>query len=297
MRDQLVSIIIPTYNRAKYIGETLESILNQTYRNWECILVDDGSSDNTREIINEYIKLDDRIKLFFRPKSRIKGANSCRNYGYELSKGLFIQWFDADDIMSSTMLQEKIYELKLSKTDFVVSEAVEFQVNINNIIKRWKQRESETPMVEHALGKINFLISGPLFKKTFLKGKSLFNESLQRKQEWEFYTRLLGFGPQYSILRKPLFYYRNHPESINGINSPETIRSMILADLLVYKNTIETISEENKKFKFQQHFFRKIISRSKIALKNKYLFTYFKGLWGALSIIDFNYIINYFQRK
>ncbi len=136
-----------------------------------------------------------------------------------------------------------------------------------------------------------------MFRRDFLEGKKLWNETLQRKQDYEFFNRILAQSTNYKIVDECLFFYRQHSQSINGINSPTTIRSMILADLLVYKNTIQTISEEDEKFKFQQHFFRKIISRSKIALKSKYVFTFFKGLWGALSIIDFNYIINYFQRK
>src|SRR5690554_5799485 len=101
MSDQnpLVSIIIPTFNRAHLIGETLDSVLAQTYHNWECIVVDDGSTDNTDEVMAEYIAKDARFQYHHRPAVKSKGANACRNYGFEKSKGAYIQWFDSDDLM------------------------------------------------------------------------------------------------------------------------------------------------------------------------------------------------------
>ena len=76
----LVSIIIPTYNRAHLIAETLDSIIAQTYTNWECIVVDDGSTDPTDELMETYCKKDSRFQYYHRPKNRPKGANACRNY-------------------------------------------------------------------------------------------------------------------------------------------------------------------------------------------------------------------------
>ncbi|MCM2302197.1 MAG: glycosyltransferase, partial [Flavobacteriaceae bacterium] len=94
MQIPLVSIIIPTFNRAHLIGETLDSILAQTYTNWECIVVDDGSSDNTHIVVGQYVAKDSRIKYVHRPEHMLKGPSSCRNYGFELSKGEYINWFD-----------------------------------------------------------------------------------------------------------------------------------------------------------------------------------------------------------
>src|SRR5690606_34265329 len=104
MNDPLISIVIPTYNRAQFIAETLTSVKNQTYQNWECVVVDDGSTDNTIEIIQQFTASDDRFKLYSRPTNRPKGANACRNYGFEVSSGLYINWFDSDDIMAPTFI-------------------------------------------------------------------------------------------------------------------------------------------------------------------------------------------------
>jgi len=117
----LVSIIIPTYNRAHLIGETLDSVLAQTYQHWECIVVDDGSTDNTSELLKDYCAKDARFQYHQRPFDRPKGGNSCRNYGFELSKGDLIQWFDSDDLMYPKLLDLKLDKFNAdSKIDFIV---------------------------------------------------------------------------------------------------------------------------------------------------------------------------------
>lgn len=95
----LVSIIIPVYNRAHLIAETLNSITGQTYAHWECIVVDDGSTDNTPEVLDVYAQQDSRIVIYKRPEQLPKGPNACRKFGFEKAKGEYISWFDSDDIM------------------------------------------------------------------------------------------------------------------------------------------------------------------------------------------------------
>jgi glycosyltransferase involved in cell wall biosynthesis len=90
MSTPLVSIIIPTFNRASIINDTLDSILDQTYSNWECLVVDDGSTDETKKVIHNYALKDPRISALERPPEKSKGANSCRNYGLSLAKGDYV---------------------------------------------------------------------------------------------------------------------------------------------------------------------------------------------------------------
>ena len=81
--NPLISIIIPTYNRASMLGKTLDSILAQTYTFWECIIVDDGSTDDTIEVVKSYTEKDTRLHFYTRPNNMLKRANACRNYGFE----------------------------------------------------------------------------------------------------------------------------------------------------------------------------------------------------------------------
>jgi len=94
-----LSIIIPLYNRAKLIVETLDSILAQTYEDWECIVVDDGSTDDSLAVAQSYAEKDVRFTVVPRPHDRIKGGNTCRNIGYQMATGNLIYWFDSDDLL------------------------------------------------------------------------------------------------------------------------------------------------------------------------------------------------------
>jgi glycosyltransferase involved in cell wall biosynthesis len=108
MNDSLVSIVIPNYNRANLIGETLDSIIQQTYEDWECIIVDDRSTDGSIEIIKNYSNKDSRFLLIERPQEYSKGANACRNIGKSLAHGKYIIFFDSDDIMLPNHIEEKV---------------------------------------------------------------------------------------------------------------------------------------------------------------------------------------------
>lgn len=106
--QSLVSIVIPTFNRAHLIGETLDSVLAQTYPEWECIIVDDGSTDNTNELVNEYLTQDSRFQYYHRPNDRVKGPSACRNIGIEKSKGYYIIFLDSDDLLGPTCLKNRV---------------------------------------------------------------------------------------------------------------------------------------------------------------------------------------------
>lgn len=102
----LVSIITPSYNASHYIEETIQSVLNQTYQNWEMIIVDDISTDDTVNIINKYCKIDDRIHLFILDEKG--GASLARNKAIRESKGQYIAFLDADDIWKQNKLERQV---------------------------------------------------------------------------------------------------------------------------------------------------------------------------------------------
>src|SRR5690554_5694001 len=101
-----ISIIIPVFNRQKLIKETLDSVLAQIYENWECIVVDDGSTDETWEVLEQYAKKDARIKIHKRHRDP-KGAPTCRNIGMELSEGEYLIFLDSDDLLAKWALQHR----------------------------------------------------------------------------------------------------------------------------------------------------------------------------------------------
>lgn len=106
--NPLVSIIIPTFNRATLIIETLNSVKNQSYSNWECIIVDDGSSDDTASVICNYTDEDRRYLYVVKDKNRTKGPSACRNIGISLAKGKYVVFLDSDDVFDEFCLENRI---------------------------------------------------------------------------------------------------------------------------------------------------------------------------------------------
>ncbi|MGM0932661.1 MAG: glycosyltransferase family 2 protein [Bacteroidota bacterium] len=215
--NPLVSIIIPTFNRAHLIGETLDSISAQSYQIWECLVVDDGSSDYTNELINFYCEKDSRFSYYKRPINRKKGANTCRNYGLELSKGHFINWFDDDDLMHPKKLEFQIASLEDSNYNFSICQTLIFENNLSNILGlRHEKIYSNNPFEDYLMEKIGWLTQAPLWKKDFLIQNSFkFDEELQAAQEWEFHCRVLFYCNGYDRIEQPLVYIRQHLESVS----------------------------------------------------------------------------------
>lgn len=104
MKDGLVSIITPCYNGEKYIRETMESVIAQTYQQWEMVVVDDGSTDSSASIVSEYEKCDSRIKLV---KQNNAGSAAARNNGIRLAEGQYIALLDADDLWHNDFLEKQ----------------------------------------------------------------------------------------------------------------------------------------------------------------------------------------------
>ena len=209
----LVSIIIPTYNRAHLIGETLDTVLVQTYQNWECIIVDDGSTDNTDEVMESYTAMDHRIQFHHRPKDRLKGANACRNYGFEISKGEFINWFDSDDLMLNEFIEKKL-ENFTSKAEMVISNGLVVDQDLKQF-DVLKLSETINLYKDFMLWKIQIITNSVMFKKDYLNSKNLFNNKIKRGQETEFFSRLFYEVSQddYKILNRQLFLYRQHKDT------------------------------------------------------------------------------------
>ncbi len=239
MNNPLVSIIIPTYNRSHLIGETLDSILAQTYIHWECIVVDDGSTDQTVKILEEYASKDIRFKIYSRPNDRPKGANTCRNFGFELAKGEYIQWFDSDDTMNPVMLERKVNALYTTKVDFVVCGAISFDHITKKSHKDARENikpKTKNPALEFFAGGFWFGTPQALFLRSYLiSQKQLFSAALKRHQETEFFVRLLLNDPKVFYLEEPLLNIRIHSSSIGGLYNNYDLSKKLLIDWEAYR--------------------------------------------------------------
>lgn len=125
-----VSVIIPAFNCEKYIGQTIESVLSQTYRNFELIVVDDGSTDNTKAIVKNYLQ-DSRIKYIYQDNS---GVSAARNIGFAKSHGKYIAFLDSDDLWYPNKLEEQVRLLEMNKEIGLTNCSVNYVDENSNVI-------------------------------------------------------------------------------------------------------------------------------------------------------------------
>lgn len=237
MSQPLVSIIIPTYNRANLISETLRSIRLQTYQNWECIIVDDGSTDDSEEVIAEFCTQDNRFQFFKRPQSQPKGANTCRNLGLAYSKGDYINWFDSDDVMFDNFLEQKLKPfLQQPDLDVVSSGFVKYNPEGDVTSKPYNINLRKNPLTEYANRNLSLNTPTFLYKRTVLNGM-IFDESLSRAQDLDFTFRIIAKPDlKISYVNEVLFKVLIHNDSITGKFTARTSLEHLQSELKVRKD-------------------------------------------------------------
>ncbi len=256
----LVSIIIPVYNRADLLPETLDSVLNQIYPNWECIVVDDGSKDNTLEVIERYVKRDDRFKLYTRPNDYQPGGNGARNYGFDISNGDFIQWFDSDDLMKENFLSTKINvfknhpELQSNISRFTFFEDDKILGEKFNFKEKYPEFFENTITVQ-----VPVWTPSIIFRKSFLNssGERL-DESLKRLQEYEFFTRIFVKHPHKTILLEDsLCLVRMHEKTKTADFNQAKTSEMYVSYYDANYKIVSLLMEEKKLTKNLEDYFFK----------------------------------------
>lgn len=231
----LVSIIIPTYNRSAYIGETLDSVISQSYGNWECIVVDDGSTDYTFELMEFYLKEDSRIKYLLRPKAKPKGGNVCRNYGFGNSKGKYIQWLDSDDLLSTDKIYEQVLSLE-PLTELSIS-TCKFGYIYNSSFKEKKFRENIGTYQDfnsgmdllNCFGKLNeyLPIHVYLTPRELIYKSGLWDENIDINQDGEFYSRVLINTTLVKFVNTGVYYRKEENQSVSSFDTEEKARKAI----------------------------------------------------------------------
>tara|TARA_R110001583_G_scaffold145875_1_gene297893 strand:- start:17237 stop:18214 length:978 start_codon:yes stop_codon:yes gene_type:complete len=241
--NPLISIIIPNFNREHLISETLESVRNQTYEHWECIIVDDHSTDESWAVVEKFCESDERFKQVKRPNSLMKGACGCRNYGFELSKGTYINWFDSDDIMLPQKLEKQILAAEHNKSDLVVCQTQFFEHQVTNIKHFWNTTFTPKydPLTDYITFRLAWSPNAALWKKSFLENKKLFDPVLTSSQDWEFNIRLLTFNPSFSFESEIFVLNRIHSKRIGALNTMQQ-KSMRLTSRL---NIFDDLKEKN----------------------------------------------------
>lgn len=240
MNNGKVSIIIPFFNSAQFINETLQSIVGQSYLNWECICVDDGSTDGSDAVIKKWSAKNPKIKYFERPEHLPAGGNAARNFGFEVSEGEFIQWFDSDDIMHEDMLSAKVESLILNKTiNYVICRTAYFENDdVSEIVEYEQNLDSSTLYIDYLTYKTKFFTPGPLFRKSFIQSMEHFDVRLKRHQEREFFFRVILKDSKFTIIDLPLVFRRVHNNQLSHLanNSLKKNELKFVATNLIFQN-------------------------------------------------------------
>lgn len=312
--NSLVSIIIPTFNRAHLIGETLDSVLAQTYQNWECIIVDDGSKDNTPEVVNRYQSIDSRIKFLKRPDYKPKGANTCRNFGVDSSKGEYLIFLDSDDLLNEDCLRNRIKVFKINPE-------LQFAVFSMGVLKDGKKNDSTL----NSLGSCRetlmrlFLkadpmpwnITSPIWKKDFFIKQGGFNEKLKLFDDDEFHIRVIYNNDiKYIFFDITDCYYRFYEENMKKYQDDRFLGNLVLShqELLRILNNLLSSSDKLKYktelqysliMKLNAFFIENASNRNKFKKNVFYFFNNFESNFNFkfLFIIKYLALVYGYKRK
>lgn len=283
-----VSIVIATYNRASIIGETLDTLIEQTYKNWECIVVDDGSTDETAVVLNEFIKKDVRIKYFSRPSNLPKGPNSSRNFGIYQSSGDYIMSLDSDDFLLADHLEKKIKVFNEDKSiDGVLSKTIMVNDDRKEINRELRTKLTDNLLEDFITLKVSWYMHDILWKKEFLQDKKLYDENLLKWLDRDFHIRRLIERPKIYLLDEYLAEYRIHVNS-NSLNSNykvlETRHKAVegILDMLKKENLLTN--------KMKLFFFKFQVSNLVVLYRSPQVFNLYKSIIKKTYYCSFTYL-------
>jgi len=237
--DILVSVILPVYNAQKYLVEAIESILNQTYKNFELIIINDGSTDDSYTIINKYTKYDNRIVFINRAN---KGLVYSLNEGIKASKGKYIARMDADDISLSERFRKQVSYMEKENLDICGSHYLLIKENgdINGL--------NLTPLTHEMCvislaSKVPFAHPNVMIKKEFLDANNICYGQSKYKiaEDFDLWIRMYEKGALFGNLNEILFKYRilnNSLSKVNSISLAKDTKSMLNNFLECNKNKL-----------------------------------------------------------
>lgn len=252
-----ISVIVPVYNTGKYLSKCLNSILNQTLKEIEVIVVNDGSKDDSQEIIDEFVSKDSRLVSIQKENG---GLSDARNAGIDKAKGEFIAFVDSDDYIDLAML-EKMYELaERDESEIVLCDLV--KVNENG--KEFRDLPQSPQLPEKIILVEDFTIFGEMscFACNKLFKKSLFNKHRFRKgihfEDIELIPKLVLDATVISKINQPFYKYFERQDSITKTHTAKGLDMFVAVNEVTnyfYKSKYNTFATELKRFQIIQGYY------------------------------------------
>lgn len=208
----IVTVIVPAYNYANFIGECLDSVLSQTFKSWECIVIDNGSTDNTQEIVKSYSNKDGRIKYHY---TNQKGVSLARNLAVSLSHGTYLLPLDADDKIDPTYLEKAASVMNQNpEISLVYCNAILF----GSVNKKWilPDFNFKAMLIENSI-----FCSALIKKNEFLAVNGYNVNMVEGFEDWDFWIKYLANNKKVYKLNDILFYYRIKQHSRNSVLDTE----------------------------------------------------------------------------
>lgn len=212
--DYKISIILPTYNVEKFIDDSVKSLKNQTFNNWELIVVDDGSVDRSHEITYEYAKKDNRIRVVHKENG---GLSSARNFGLKYAQGEYVTFFDPDDYAHPFYLKSLLEGENENNPDVIIGGyEVQYEDSEGNVVRK---EVRDCPKNGKFTGQwgldasrfVNYAWN-KLFRREFLLQNNLtYEEGLYRIEDAEFMSRFIDFKPKVSFVPQCGYVYVQRP--------------------------------------------------------------------------------------
>ena len=242
MGNNLVSIIIPVYNVAQYLGDCLKSVLKQTYTNLEIIVVDDGSTDNSLEICHSYAAEDKRIKVIHQENA---GVSAARNVGLRIMTGKYVLFVDSDDRIKQNMVEILVKVLdENSKIDAVFCGYKEFDDETGEIIKEvapsnLKQVNRDEGVAE-IFGEYSTMLWNKMFRCLIIDKLDLFDVTLKIGEDELWMVDVLKRANNIMLIGTPLYYYRSRAE---GASKGQAFSEAKMTDYESQKKVLKSINE------------------------------------------------------
>lgn len=260
----LVSIIIPTYNSFDYLEKMIECVLDQSFTNWELIIVDDQSTDKTPQLIKKHTDKDDRIKFFIRDRAP-KGAQTCRNIGMDRARGTFLMILDSDDLISRNCVENRVKLISNNQdVDYISFPAKSFN-NEKKLPTFYGKGHTygignEKTDILSSLLKANYssIVWTNIYKASSLK-RIRWDEKVKVYQDFDFALTgvLSGLKHKFSNTKEIDYYYR--------IGQPNTISSDFVSNekasstIYLFSKTLDLLKKRNDYTKRKKEFLRFVV--------------------------------------